>query len=375
MTANGGLAASYDANPSQVSSACATKHNANTAFIGRTFANPERIFKILVRGSSDVGFAPNGVLVLGALYGSNAVNPPTISTAGQQLGNVGTYCQPGEEAEIISNDQITAFKHVWFEPWKIDGAPTSLHVAQLTIIGAQGSAVAAPRVLRNYILNPEFRLWPRGESFTGFTSGNGKYTADHWLAHRSGNVGGMSCDWVFGPKGSPQRAIRVRRNTGDTSTAALNIIQRLSFEESTFYLRGKIVTLSFPVKVGTDFSGIPDMLSVSVYESARHPSTASRVNDGVVGLDVVGDHWFNSVVYDPQNDWQKAAKLTFRVPLTTQSLDIRTRYYPSGTAGANDWMAMGEVQLVEGYAVPSYVPRPRDDEVRLCAADAEIIGS
>lgn len=359
-------AAAIDATVSQAAAASATKTSATSMYIGRSFTSPTRIFKVKISGSNDQGYVNSSTVNLNIKLFGKQGSAPSSGTDGTALHSIGFYDTANEstERELISNDRETAWDHVWLYVEQQSGSSASMYVGEITFYEANDYINLNPAPGPNVLLNPAFQSWPRGTTFSSFPSGDGVYTAARWVAARSGSAGNLTVTKTDGPSSTGSSGIKLLRTAGDTSTQAMNILQRLPTDQ-VVALRGKVVTISFYAAVGGDFSGSPDLLSASVYSSA---DTADVVDRGDGGALTDNPYNFeNSEILNPSALWTRSS-LTFTVQSDASSLDFRVRYYPSGTAGANDSLYLGDVKMELGYfATPFVLPDPVANS-RACAA-------
>lgn len=161
----------------------------------------------------------------------------------------------------------------------------------------------------NLLINGDFQVWQRGESFTA--SG---YTADRWYAYMSGSGNSVS-----------------HANGGITiDTTSGNLIQlQQFFEESEFKkLKGKTVTLSIDIEI---IQG-----AVAVYSNV---DTFKQIGS----ISVSGIH-----------------KFTFTVAEDISSFKILFSFL-AGRKAVIKW-----VKLELGEVATPFVPRPYGEELALC---------
>lgn len=140
LTANGGLAASFDGTASQNTGAASAKAAATFGYIGKTLGTAAPIYKVMVTGTSDVGYvaAINPTVTID-LYGKTGAAPAN-STDGTLLGTISFTDTNNESAfRTVLNgdgapagDTATNFDHVWVRI-SHNGAANAVYSAELQI--------------------------------------------------------------------------------------------------------------------------------------------------------------------------------------------------------------------------------------------------
>ena len=142
--------------------------------------------------------------------------------------------------------------------------------SQLTSTVEQNTAGATPPLVagKNFVLNGGFDLWTRGTSFTIAASSPASfstYLADRWQTQTGANQAiTVSRQATSDTTNLPniQYALRYQRNSGQTGTGSLYIVQ--SFETvNSIPLAGKTVTLSFYARAGANYSATSNALAVT----------------------------------------------------------------------------------------------------------------
>ena len=119
---------------------------------------------------------------------------------------------------------------------------------------------------KNFVINGGMDIWQRGTSIslaasTSYTSG---FTADRWQTQTGANQAiTVSRQATSDTTNLPniQYALRYQRNSGQTGTGSLYIVQ--SFETvNSIPLAGKTVTLSFYARAGANYSATSNALAV-----------------------------------------------------------------------------------------------------------------
>jgi hypothetical protein len=193
----------------------------------------------------------------------------------------------------------------------------------------------------NGCLNSGFDIWQRGVSFTVGTAT--PYTADRWQAFRTGLVAGMTVtrEATGDTTNLPfvQYCARVQRDSGNTSTAFLELAQSFESNQSIPFA-GKQVTLSFYARKGADYSSASNVLTYRL-------DTGTGTDQNVVTGGYTGQAATINATATLTNTWQRF-QTTATLPTTTTELAVRFRNTPVGTAGANDYFEITGVQVEAG---------------------------
>jgi hypothetical protein len=124
LTANGGLAASFDGNSNQSSAACSASNALSVAiatrFIGKNYsgASAQAIGSATIFPSSDWGFTQPaffGQVPTVTINLRGKATAPASASDGTLLGTSGAFPNSSSPVTITSNNLITTWNYVWFE--------------------------------------------------------------------------------------------------------------------------------------------------------------------------------------------------------------------------------------------------------------------
>jgi hypothetical protein len=208
-----------------------------------------------------------------------------------------------------------------------------------------GLRYTAGTVQDNPILNSAFQVWQRGTSIA--TGAAQTYGADRWQTYRSGNVAGSTVSrQVTGDTTNLpeiQYCARVQRDSGNTSTAFIQIAQSLETINSIPFA-GKTVTMSFYARAGADFSSASSNLQ---YRLNYGTGTDQNVNGTYTGsVSLISN---NATL---TTTWQRFST-TATIAATATEMAVRFQYTPVGTAGAADYFEFTGVQVdIGSVALP-----------------------
>lgn len=197
-----------------------------------------------------------------------------------------------------------------------------------------GGAVAPFVGGKNFVANGGFDFWQRG---TSFSNPVGAYTADRFCATWSG---GTTYTVTQQPSflTSSRYALRVQRTAGTTSTAM--VFLGVGFETvDVIRMQGKTMTWSFYIKAGSNYSPTGGGLGVSFYTGTGTDQGPFVGHTGEVTQINVGQAITTTAT---------RYSYTFTVPTNATSARFNFAMVPSGTAGANDFYEVADMQLEIG---------------------------
>jgi hypothetical protein len=212
--------------------------------------------------------------------------------------------------------------------------------------------------------NGGMEVWQRGDGGTAvFAVAAGSspfYAADGWYLYTSSN---QACTvWQSpGLNVNSGFCMRVQRNSGQTGTASIKANFPLDTDEIVT-LRGAIVTLSFTARAGATFGGTGGTLAAVLYTGTSSPGRRGQspfagetavISGTTVALTTTATRYtFTSAVIVPVNAGQ-------------MEVGIGPAGY-TGTAGANDYFEVDDIQLEIGTAATPFERRLFGDEIALC---------
>jgi len=197
---------------------------------------------------------------------------------------------------------------------------------------------------KNGLINGGMDIWQRG---TSFASGSGQYTADRWGFIVSGAGTGSTLSQVTLGSSFPQLkyGARVQRNSGTTSTSALNFSQSVETINALPFA-GQTVTMSGWIRLGSNFSGSSNQIGVQLgYGTGTDQNWISVTPTGFTNI-------FNNS-FTATTGWTQFS-YTGTVSSTATQLFPIFYYTPSGTAGAADYFDITGVQLEIGSTATAF---------------------
>jgi len=226
--------------------------------------------------------------------------------------------------------------------------PSSLTLANATRQGPGTHLLAGGA--RNIILNGDFTQWQRGTTIavTGRV-----YGPDRWNIQRG--AGGITVSQQTGPSPS-QYAMRVQRDSGNSNTDDAYFVQDVKTVD-TLRFAGRPLVLRIKYQTGANFSG-----ANILYQLNTGTGTNQSVMAGFTGNAVVA-----SGSLPISTSWA-TVKIPFTPGASATEMAFLGIFRPTGTAGANDWISIAEVEIVEPRGLcPTFDARAVDEEFQRCA--------
>ena len=223
---------------------------------------------------------------------------------------------------------------------------------QIALLGQDLDTFLFRPFTRNGVLNSGMNVWQRGTSIslaasTGYTSG---FVADRFQTGTGANQAcTISRQLTNDSTNLPfiQYALRYQRNSGQTGTGALYLVQ--SFESiNSVPFAGKTVTFSFYARAGANYSQTGNGLVVLLRSGTG--TDQNLITAGYTGsVDVVNQ------TATLTTTWQRFT-YTAAVGATATELGFLFGFTPTGTASTNDYYEITGIQLEVGSQNSPYCP-------------------
>jgi hypothetical protein len=207
-----------------------------------------------------------------------------------------------------------------------------------------GLRYTAGTVQANPILNSAFQIAQRGTSIAATAAY--AYNLDRWKSVRGGFALGAtySRQVTNDTTNLPfiQYCARVQRDSGNTSTAFIEIAQTLETLNSIPFA-GKTVTVSFYARKGANYSSASSSVQNLIYTGTGTDQSQESFTGSVLVA---------SPTFTLTTTWQRFSQ-TVNIGATATELAVDFRYDPVGTAGANDYFELTGVQIdIGSVALP-----------------------
>ena len=198
---------------------------------------------------------------------------------------------------------------------------------------------------RNIIINPEFKIWQRG---TSWSSGVNRYVMDRWYQWGYNAIPSQ----ITGTNGS-QYGVRLRHNssTSNSFSAWSSTLEK----KDIFHTIGKHLVLSFWMRKGSAFTGGMSCQIVARTDSESKINSGTNVTIG--NQDIAGSL---------TTDWQKFTIKTTQVVPTTEVVGVNFWHHTTSGTDANNYFELNQVQLEVGDTATSFEHRTYTDELLRC---------
>ena len=206
---------------------------------------------------------------------------------------------------------------------------------------------AGPLSNRNLIINGNFALNQRGGSNTTIN----EYALDRWRSYGGPMGFTISQQNVLSTLSTSKYALRLQRTAGNTQTNNIGVAQGIE-SKNCEGLAGTQLTLSFKARAGANLSG--DFAYIVFFGTGTDQNPV-----GMTG------QTSNVTSISASTDWTSYTK-TVTVPAGTTQITVGFSFTPTGTAGANDWFEVAEVQFERGSVATPYEHRSFGDELARC---------
>lgn len=215
--------------------------------------------------------------------------------------------------------------------------------------------------LRNILHNGDMRVAQRGTTGAGATAATiaARNGIDRWPANRSTNAAGLTWTQTVKNSGSQRNGLRIQRDSGNASTATCQTYQQIESIDAV-RLQSKIITLSFTAKCGANYSAASSLLNVVV-------STGTVADEnGMAALFTGNASPISTTVTLTTSDQRFTITSAAACGASILEALVQFTMTPVGTAGANDWFEVTDVQIEEGPVATPFERRPYALELATC---------
>jgi len=237
--------------------------------------------------------------------------------------------------------------------------------------GLKGSELAAAETVqeardlvsagrKNALYNGDMQIWQRGTSFpNGGGGGTANYTADRWNATRYASSENDVSREDANHLGF-RYCLRSARGGGDTTTTARFVSQVLE-QKDTWKLRGKYVTFSFYLRVGSGFNG------GLVKSSITYHTDSAREERYYYNQFINGNNTQSQIEHKSlSTDWQRFTHTTY-IPDNAQQVGVAIASNENlPNAVSADYFEVTGCQLEVGRNATEFEHRSYGEELALC---------
>lgn len=207
------------------------------------------------------------------------------------------------------------------------------------IIQEAGPAPPVNLMTRNIIRrNGGFQIWQRGAGPFALGPSVSAYTADGWYLGL-GTILVCTVSQIAGLTNQSQYGVKILRNAGNTGTGAISFGFPLDTDE-IFQILGQFVRLSAVISVGANYSMAGGVLRFRMRAGTGAPT---KYSGGAGYVAETAPISVDQAVTTTPTRYQFTSPLI--IPTNARQVEVQFAWIPVGTAGADDSMSIGDVQL------------------------------
>ena len=323
---------------------------------------------IQINGSNDTISASDGGLSISgqSIENANLVLSQNLSVTG--IATLGTTVV-GSAVTInstgINVSGITTISNLRSTNANLTGVTTTSSIIVGTAVTINSTGINAPGIgitianvndgplagFRNFIINGNMAISQRGTSFSTINT----YNLDRYRTFGGPITHTITQQDSIATYAPSRYALRAARNSGATETNELGIAQGIESQNS-YALRGKTVTVSFRARCGANFSSTSSALLVRVF-------TGTGTDENPVNMTGQNADISQSVTLTTS---LQTFSVTGTLSASLTQATLTFSYTATGTAGANDWFEITDVQLEPGTVATPFERRSTGQELALC---------
>jgi hypothetical protein len=229
------------------------------------------------------------------------------------------------------------------------------YATALTMVMSQ--LIATPSYRNILWMNGGMEVWQRGAGSSANiaqAASNNLYTLDRWYLSSGANQA-MHVSAQTGLTNGSQLSARIQRDSGQTGTPQIIFGYPLDTDE-IIAMRGKLISFTCAVQAGANWSPSSGTLIMNVY-AGTGGSPARRVA-GYAGESTILSISTNLTAGGAVTTISGSSSIV--VPTGATQLEVSFLWTPTGTAGANDWFQIDDVQLEAQTSGSTWTPTNYD---------------
>jgi hypothetical protein len=211
---------------------------------------------------------------------------------------------------------------------------------------------------KNRLINGDFRIAQRttGSSATPSAGATSYQAPDRWFVAQTGTTAQLNQRQIAGQES--QFAGRFGRVSGQTNVPTTIFMGQQIESHNMYDLRGKRVTLSFKAYRGANAP--TTLLARARFGTGTDQASGGGITGSWTGFTQGTQATLTSVSTTPQ-----FYTLSFDVPSDANEMNVLFFYTPTGTAGAEEWFGLEDVQLELGSVATEFDRRDYTTELAL----------
>jgi hypothetical protein len=283
----------------------------------------------------------------------------TIGTAGRMLIDQGSGADPSFNAmsgdgTITSAGALTVTKTSGTAFGT--GATAAIATQAQAETGTSNAVLSTPLAVAQAIValgqnfknvvgrNGGLEVWQRltnGATTIAVAASTTAYTVDGWYLATGANEA-STITQVAGLTNNSRFGARVQRNSGQTGTGAIYFAIPLDTDE-LLKMAGQKVVVSFTASTGANWSPTSGTLVCNLYTGNTN-APAKRGGSAYASGDTNPINFSNNIAAGSAAA-RFVSALSSAVPSNITQAELQFTWTPTGTAGANDWFSIDDVQL------------------------------
>jgi len=299
-----------------------------------------------INTNNPITLAQGGFAGTTAISCFNATSP--LTTKGDIIAYSGTHnvaLAVGTNNQFLTADSTAGNGVKWasqsalVSSYSITSPSLTVTGSPVTTSGTITVELPASMSGKNLLVNGDMQVWQRGaggSAAIAVGASTTTYTVDRWQL-KTGASQACTVTQVAGATSGSYLA-KVQRNNGQTGTTAILFCTSLP-RNSSIGAAGNVITLSFKALCGANYSAGSNALAVTVY-SGTGTTDISGINGAFTGTANAISQTATLTTSSQTFTYSSSA-----LGSTVTQLAVQFSFTPSGTAGANDWFEVSDVQL------------------------------
>jgi hypothetical protein len=229
------------------------------------------------------------------------------------------------------------------------GVEKIIPYAELAVTADSGNTDTTP-TFKNLFTNGSLYDWPGATTFSNVSGSGAAVEIADGIFFAQASTASNALTRQASDATDGEFSLRMGRPAASTNTNKLRIFQAVLTEDA-YKCRGQNVTFSFTLKKGTNFSGTSVAILIA---------TGTTEGEAPALIDASGWGGQVNILSATQVPTAAATRYEFSGAVATnvKEIGVQVAYTPSGTAGADDWVQIENLQFEIGAEATAfeYVP-------------------